>query len=105
MGLLGDLIGHRRALLVTKALVVLGAVLCTMLPAEASDDFWTRLALWRFIVGVGGKESALLAKQAAEDVSSMLKPSLQVTFVSSVGQKTHHLSDLCSPDSIWRCIQ
>lgn len=53
MGFLGDFIGHRRALLLTKALVVLGAFLCILLPAEASHDFWTHLALWRFIIGVG----------------------------------------------------
>ena len=107
MGFLGDFIGHRRALLLTKALVVLGAFLwhpevqevarnfhpggslgdlpsddlltwyspnshvpaifwmrkptvprCILLPAEASHDFWTHLALWRFIIGVGaGSES------------------------------------------------
>eukprot|EP00435_Cladocopium_sp_Y103_P017165 s2331_g4.t1 len=53
MGLLGDFIGHRRALLLTKALVVLGAFSCILLPAEASDNFWKHLALWRFIIGVG----------------------------------------------------
>ena len=31
---------------------------CILLPAEASHDFWTHLALWRFIIGVGaGSES------------------------------------------------
>eukprot|EP00434_Breviolum_minutum_P005978 symbB.v1.2.005269.t2/scaffold286.1/size306100/8 len=53
MGILGDYLGHRRALLLTKALVVLGALMCILLPEEASDNFWTHLALWRFVIGVG----------------------------------------------------
>ncbi|CAE7721297.1 PHT1-3 [Symbiodinium sp. CCMP2456] len=52
-GYLGDLLGHRRALQGTKGLVVLGALLCSMLPEDAGDEFWHRLAIARFLVGVG----------------------------------------------------
>ena len=36
MGILGDYLGHRRALLLTKALVVLGALMC-LRPHHAVD--------------------------------------------------------------------
>ncbi|CAE7461065.1 PHT1-13 [Symbiodinium pilosum] len=52
-GYLGDLLGHRRALLGTKGLVVLGALMCALLPQDAGDEFWRRLAIGRFLVGVG----------------------------------------------------
>eukprot|EP00913_Durusdinium_trenchii_P001230 g1133.t1 len=54
MGCLGDLIGHGRALLVTKGLVVLGCFMCTLLPEQPDESgFWGQLILWRFIIGVG----------------------------------------------------
>ncbi|CAJ1381372.1 unnamed protein product [Effrenium voratum] len=53
MGYLGDLVGRRPALIFTKSLVVLGAVMCALLPAAASDFFWHYLALARFLLGVG----------------------------------------------------
>ncbi|CAE7357407.1 PHT1-13 [Symbiodinium natans] len=52
-GYLGDLLGHRQALLGTKGLVVLGALLCATLPEDAGDEFWHRLAAGRFLVGIG----------------------------------------------------
>mmetsp|Transcript_69647 Transcript_69647/g.166204 ORF Transcript_69647/g.166204 Transcript_69647/m.166204 type:complete len:430 (+) Transcript_69647:129-1418(+) len=52
-GYLGDLLGHRRALQGTKGLVVLGALLCSMLPEDSGDEFWHRLAIGRLLVGVG----------------------------------------------------
>jgi len=52
-GYLGDLLGHRRALLATKGLVAFGAMMCALLPQTAGHDFWFQLAFGRFLLGVG----------------------------------------------------
>eukprot|EP00931_Biecheleriopsis_adriatica_P060179 TRINITY_DN36129_c0_g1_i1.p1 TRINITY_DN36129_c0_g1~~TRINITY_DN36129_c0_g1_i1.p1 ORF type:complete len:446 (-),score=89.28 TRINITY_DN36129_c0_g1_i1:16-1353(-) len=53
MGYLGDLIGCHRALLFTKGLAALGALLCALLPRGPLSAFWSELAFGRLLLGIG----------------------------------------------------
>jgi len=53
MGYLGDQIGCRKALVLTKFLALTGALLCALLPWGPMQVFWALLAFGRFVLGVG----------------------------------------------------
>jgi len=53
MGYLGDLLGRRRALLLTLSLTVLGSLGCALLSWGPPETMYTVICAFRFILGIG----------------------------------------------------
>jgi len=71
MGYLGDLLGIRRALLLTNSLTVLGAVASALLSWGGAQGVWSVIAVSRFVLGVGvGGNYPLSAAKASESTPS-----------------------------------
>jgi len=70
MGYLGDLLGCERALVISNALIVFGALASAALSWGEPSMVWATIALCRFVLGVGvGGLYPLSAAKAAQGVS------------------------------------
>merc|ERR550532_310715 len=67
MGYLGNLLGIQRALAVTNALTVVGALVSALLSLGPAEEVWRVIMLGRFVLGAGvGGNYPLSAAKAVE---------------------------------------